>query len=142
MLFRSDKVTLRVLSPTDEEAGGDANNASLVLRFDYGVTSAILTGDAEAEEEKSLMASGESLACNLYKAGHHGSKTSSTPEFLAAMHPQIAVISCGKNNLYTHPHPLTLAHFVEKKIRTYRTDLQGAIICDLDGKTVTVTTMH
>ncbi len=135
-----DRVTLRVLSPTDDEASGKANNASIVLRFDYGETSAILTGDAEAEEENDLLTLGEAVLCNLYKAGHHGSKTSSTPEFLAMMHPQIAVISCGKNNLYGHPHPLTLTHLAEKEIRAYRTDLQGAIICDLDGKKATVTT--
>ncbi len=133
-----DGVTMRVLAPTEEEAGGKPNNASLVVRLDYGKTSAILTGDAEAEEEEEVVRSGTLLDCNLYKAGHHGSKTSTSPRFLEAMHPQAAVISCGKNNLYGHPHRLTVEHLKKAGIRIYRTDLQGQITCELDGSQLKV----
>ena len=73
----------------------------------------LFTGDAEAQAEEAVLASGADLSCDVLKVGHHGSDTSSTNAFLDAASPKIAVISCGKYNDYGHPHPETLARLAE-----------------------------
>jgi competence protein ComEC len=75
----------------------------------------------------------------VLKVAHHGSRTSSTPEFLAATRPAIAAISVGSRNPYGHPHPSVLERIVRTGARVYRTDLDGAIVVETDGRVVTVT---
>ncbi len=111
------------------------NNDSLVLRLRYGNTSALLEGDAQALAEESMVAAGLPHT-DLLKVGHHGSLSSSTPEFLAALKPEWAVISCGKRNFYGHPRPATLDHLEAARIRTARTDLTGEADFLLDGSRV------
>ena len=118
----------------------DSNNSSVVIRATWGNTSALLTGDAEEPEESSIMKtySASHLGSMLLKVGHHGSRTSSTDAWLAAVDPQIAVISCGLNNSYGHPHAEVLAKlksYVNDKI--YRTDELGSIVFVTDGETFT-----
>lgn len=118
----------------------DSNNSSIVIRATWGETTALLTGDAEEPEENSIMKtySAEHLGSMLLKVGHHGSRTSSTDAWLAAVNPQIAVISCGLNNSYGHPHAEVLEKlkaYVGDKI--YRTDELGSIVFITDGETFT-----
>lgn len=124
-----------ILSP-DPTAKLDSNNSSIVIRATWGDTTAMLTGDAEEPAEKSILKtySSADLGSMLLKLGHHGSKTSSTDEWLAAVRPQIAVISCGKDNKYGHPHAQVLERikpYVGDSI--YRTDELGTIVFITDG---------
>ena len=114
----------------------DSNNSSIVLRATWGTTTALLTGDAEEPAESSIMKtySSEHLGSMLLKVGHHGSRTSSTAAWLDAVKPQIAVISCGKNNSYGHPHAEVLDRLKEYVgDEVYRTDILGSIVFTTDG---------
>jgi competence protein ComEC len=130
-------VRIRVLNP---QPGWEARNPaqddeSLVLHLQYGQTSALLVGDAHQRIEKLLIE--ENPQADLLKIGHHGSLTSSSPEFLAAVHPQFAVVSAGFYNTFRHPRPEVMERYATSHITTYRTDLAGAVSFYLDGKTVT-----
>jgi competence protein ComEC len=111
------------------------NNDSLVLHMAYGATSVKLEGDAEAPIEQAMLAE-PGLQSSLLKVGHHGSITSTRPEFLARVAPQWAVISSGIHNRYGHPRQEVLEGLQAAKVRTYRTDINGATCFRLDGKTV------
>jgi competence protein ComEC len=111
------------------------NNDSLVLHMAYGATSVMLEGDAEAPIEQAMLAE-PGLQSSLLKVGHHGSITSTRPEFLARVAPQWAVISSGIHNRYGHPRQEVLEGLQAAKVRTYRTDINGATCFRLDGKTV------
>jgi len=129
----------RVLNP---EMGMTPHNPpqddeSLVLRMQYGETSALLVGDAHRRIEKLLV--DESPQADLLNVGHHGSATSSSPDFLAAVKPRYAVVSAGFYNSFHHPRPDVMRRYAEADIRTYRTDLAGAVSFFLDGKSVTAT---
>lgn len=107
---------------------GDANNASLCLLFEAGGFRFLTTGDAEKQAEQLLIDRyGPGLQADLYKAGHHGSQTSSHEEFMAAVRPQMAAISCGLDNDYGHPHATVLRRFQDYGVQVYRTDTMGAI---------------
>lgn len=128
---------IHVLAPfRDYQPGTEpANNDSLVLHVAYGGTSVMLEGDAEAPIEQSMLAE-PGLQSTLLKVGHHGSATSTRPEFLARVAPEWAVISCGLHNRYHHPRPEVLAELQAAKVRTYSTDINGAVCFQLDGKIV------
>lgn len=126
-----------IVSPVSDDYGDDANNYSVGIRLVYGATSFLLTGDAEEKAEEDMLNSGQELSANVFKASHHGSKTSNTEEFLEAVNPEYAVISCGENNSYGHPHAQTLNTFRAMGIKVFRTDEQGAIIIKSDGKELT-----
>ena len=111
------------------------NNDSLVMHMAYGATSVMLEGDAEAPIEQAMLAE-PGLASTLLKVGHHGSITSTRPEFLARVAPQWAVISCGLHNRYGHPREEVLQALQEAHVRTYQTDTDGITCFRLDGKTV------
>ena len=136
-----DGVTARILAPTEAETRGSPNNASIVLRLEYGRTAFLFTGDAEADEEADLMAANQSLPCDVLKVGHHGSRTSTTPAFLTAAHPHIAVISVGAHNLYGHPSIEILDRLHASGAKIYRTDKEGAVTCTSDGVTIRTTSM-
>jgi competence protein ComEC len=115
-------------------SSSDINNNSVVLRVEFGRTAVLLTGDAQSEAEARLLAHGPAeLRADVLKVGHHGSAYSSTPEFLAAVHPKIAIISCGLHNVFGHPSPKTLQalHGIDAEI--YRTDLDGGISITISG---------
>jgi competence protein ComEC len=127
-------VDVRVLAPSAAYAPGPdpANNDSLVLHAAYGKTSVLLEGDAEEPIEHAMM-SESGLESTLLKVGHHGSVTSTTPEFLARVSPRWAVISCGARNRYGHPRPEVLEALSMAKVRTFSTDVNGAVCFRLDG---------
>lgn len=126
-----------IVSPVSDDYGDDANNYSVGIRLVYGDTSFLLAGDAEEEAEEDMLLSGQNLKADVFKASHHGSRTSNTEEFLEAVNPQYAVISCGENNSYGHPHSQTLNTFRAMGIKVFRTDEQGTIIIKSDGKELT-----
>lgn len=113
------------------------NNASLMVRIEYGATSFLFTGDAEKEEELSVVRSGAEIKSTLLKVGHHGSYTSSSEEFLAAVNPEYAVISVGKDNGYGHPHEQVVSRLERFCNTILRTDIVGEIICYSDGYDLT-----
>jgi competence protein ComEC len=127
---------ISVLAPfSDYQPGAEpANNDSLVLHMTYGATSVMLEGDAEAPIEQDMLAE-PGLASTLLKVGHHGSITSTRPEFLSRVAPQWAVISCGLHNRYGHPRQEVLEELQTAHVRTFRTDINGAACFRLDGKT-------
>ncbi len=128
------------LAPVEEY--DDANEMSLVLKCVYGSNSIMLTGDAEHISEGDMLEkwSKDSFKCDILKAGHHGSSSSTTEEFLNAVAPSVAVISCGEGNTYGHPHEETMDRFAERKITVYRTDIDGNIVAKLNGTTIEITT--
>ena len=114
--------------------GDGKNNDSLVLYGVFYQTKFLFTGDLEAEGEATLLNTYPSLSADVLKAGHHGSKTSSSKSFVKAIQPKIALISCGLNNRYRHPNQETLDTFQSNQIAVYRTDRQGAIKFQKNGK--------
>lgn len=109
------------------ENGDGSNNDSIILYGNLLGKRFLFTGDLEKEGEVALMSSHPQLQVDILKVGHHGSKGSSSPEFLHQLTPDIALISAGQNNRYKHPHQETLERFKEQGIHVYRTDQQGAI---------------
>ena len=126
--------TGKIIGPISTEAEG--NNDSLMIRLEYGNTSFLFTGDAEWEEEEEVLASDYKVRSTVLKVGHHGSKYSSSRDFLEAVYPKYGVISAGKDNSYGHPHPSLLSRMEQEDILLFRTDLQGTILCTSDGQTV------
>ena len=129
--------TVQVLAPADPLLS-DVNNWSIVLRITYGETSFLFTGDAEREIEQEILAAGYDLDSTVLKVGHHGSETSTSYVFLREVMPQYGVISVGKNNSYGHPSEAVLSRLRDADMTVYRTDLQGDIVMESDGKTVRV----
>lgn len=121
-----------VLSPTGSEQ--TTNDRSIVIYAHIGGIKWLFTGDLEEAGEKRLINDYKNLHVDILKAGHHGSKTSSSPEFLAHIKPKAAVISVGRNNRYQHPHEEVLDAFRHHNVKVYRTDEQGAIRFILNGK--------
>lgn len=139
--YRLGSVTLDMLFPFDSEQGKsfeNQNNGSIVFRLLYGKRSFYFPGDQEVEGEEKLVASGLDLRADYLKAGHHGSKTASSLPLLDRIQPIYAVISCGVDNKFKHPHPITLQHYQERDLKIYRTDLDGAVEAVSDGKDLLV----
>jgi competence protein ComEC len=126
---------LVVAPPPDWKVTDKArNNDSLGMLLTYGGTSALLEGDAEKKIEKEI--AGESVHAGLLKVGHHGSATSTTPELLAAVGPQHAVISVGYRSPFGHPRTDVLQRLEDAQVLTHRTDLEGTVTFVLDGRKV------
>ncbi|MCL2660933.1 MAG: competence protein ComEC, partial [Acidobacteriaceae bacterium] len=119
---------ISVLAPETNYAntGPPVNNDSLVLRVQYGVASVLLEGDAEAPSERMMLARGRVTSVTLLKVGHHGSRTSTTPEFLRAAAPTDAVVSVGRANTFGHPQVEVVERIAASGARLYRTDRSGA----------------
>jgi competence protein ComEC len=133
--FSIGSLHVEVLGPV--RTGNSTNNNSIVLKLIYGKTRFLLMGDAEKEEEKTLLATGADLAADVLKAGHHGSDTSTTQEFLDAVRPKYAAISVGNdsNNL---PKATVSRRFAEAGISVFRTDIHGTIIFLSDGNSISI----
>lgn len=127
------------LAPSADEYEG-LNNYSAVLRIQYGQTAFLLTGDAEELSEKEMLAKYKDLEATVLKVGHHGSTSSTSEEFLQSVSPQLAIISCGANNDYGHPHREIMQRLQQKGIKIYRTDLCGTVSVESNGKSVSVLT--
>lgn len=130
-------VHIRVLNPrlSWEPANPANDDESLVVRLQYRNSSALLVGDSHQRIEKLLIAAHP--RADLLKIPHHGSMTSSSPEFLQAVHPGYAVVSSGFYNTFRHPRPEVMERYANLHITTYRTDLAGAVSFFLDGSKVT-----
>ena len=116
------------------------NNNSVVLLLSAGNVSFLFTGDCEQPCEARMLQDFPVLHATILKAGHHGSRTSSSPAFLHTVQPEITVISAGAGNSYGHPHQETLENLSARNIAVYRTDLQGTIAITTDGVNYTVLT--
>jgi competence protein ComEC len=121
---------LRIVFPVGrvDPNAGDANNKSIVARLDSGQSSFLFTGDIETAAEREMLADGENIDVGVLKIAHHGSKSSSSSEFIEATSPAEAIISVGANNSYGHPAVVTLQNLEEHGIKVYRTDEDGDIV--------------
>jgi len=125
---------LEILSPPPGfSPAKPGNNDSLAMRITYETNSFLLTGDLESPMERLLLAEGRPLHADVLKVGHHGSKTSTSPDFLEAVSPSIAVISAGFENSFGHPHPTVVARLAERHLAILRTDQDGLVTVRSDG---------
>jgi competence protein ComEC len=132
MVLVVGEVVLTVLGPPERVvAQDDGNNRSIVLRLDYGQASALLTGDTEEDAERGMVEQGLRLKADVLKIGHHGSNASTSARFLAAVHPQLAVISVGAENRFGHPAPELLQRL--QGVEVLRTDQRGRVELVSDG---------
>lgn len=113
---------------------GDANNNSIVIKLRYGDIQFLFSGDAEQEAEASMLSAGLSIDSDILKVGHHGSRTASSPSFVKAISPNIALYLAGQGNSYGHPHPESIATLKDFGATIYGTDLHGSIVLSCDGK--------
>ncbi len=120
---------------------GDLHGDSLSVRVGFGAVSFLFTGDAEADTEAELVARDRALvAATVYQVGHHGSTTSTTAGFLAAVDPEVAVYSAGSGNTYGHPHDEVVDRITGAGVDHYGTDVHGTVTVTTDGVTYTVAT--
>lgn len=151
--LRLGKIGIDLIYPEKNLQGGyfnNVNNSSVVFRLIYGDNSAFFSGDLEIEKEEEIAkqvhdenAAGENilnLDADILKAGHHGSKTSNSEEFVSLISPDFAVISCGVDNKFNHPFAGTLERFSRLGATIYRTDIDGTIEAKLDGTNITFVT--
>ncbi|MBN2709221.1 MAG: DNA internalization-related competence protein ComEC/Rec2 [Calditrichaceae bacterium] len=131
-IMHPDKAHQRVIA----SSGSEVNNSSIVLKIVYGRTGFLLTGDLEKDAEPVLFNYGELLESDVLKAGHHGSITSSSQEFLDFIQPEIAVISVGRRNRFFHPSRRTVERLAQTGAMVFRTDRHGAVMVESDGKKV------
>lgn len=125
-----------ILNPPETlfDKTNDTNNNSIVLRLQYGSISFLFSGDAEKEAEADILASGYKLQSQIFKVGHHASRSSSSPNFLQKVSPKIAIYTAGKGNRYKHPHKETLNALKKIGAKIYGTDKNGTIIVITDGR--------
>ncbi len=110
----------------------DANEYSLITRVSFGEEAILFTGDAKEQEQRALMNSGRDLSATILKMSHHGGKVDTTRAFLMAVAPKAALITCGEDNPYGHPHNDTVIALEERNIPYYRTDLHGTCVITID----------
>ncbi|MFQ5898863.1 MAG: ComEC/Rec2 family competence protein [Candidatus Methylomirabilia bacterium] len=144
--IRLGPVSVSVLHPPATPLQGsprgpssDDNNNSLVLRLEWKLASFLFAGDLEREGEEALVTSGEPVRHLVLKVAHHGSRFSTTERFLASAHPAFAVITVGARNPFGHPTPETLKRLRSRGVRLFRTDQDGAVIFETDGRELSVT---
>lgn len=124
-----------ILAPNNSSYS-NLNNYSIVIKLKFGNRAFIFTGDAESLSEGEILAKQLDITGDVLKLGHHGSKTSTTQAFLNKVNPKYAVVSCGKNNSYKHPHQETLNKLKAKNIKVYRTDETGTITATSNGSSL------
>ncbi|MCC6643798.1 MBL fold metallo-hydrolase [Candidatus Peregrinibacteria bacterium] len=137
--WRIGKVGFDLLYPQRSLQGEEmenVNNSSIVFRLIYAGKRIFFSGDLEEKKERDLTQSGQRLKSEILKAGHHGSKTSSTEELLEAVKPYYAVISCGVDNKFKHPFPGTLERLNDHGVTVFRTDIDGTVEVEIDGEDV------
>lgn len=142
-IFVFDDINLKAetLAPNGNEYD-DLNDYSLVVRLQYGNNVFIFSGDAEDKSEKEIMNKYDSsyLKADVLQCGHHGSKYSTSSEYLSVIKPTYAVMSVGADNKYGHPTPEVLKRLKKIGAKTYRTDINGTITCISDGNEITFET--
>lgn len=131
--YEENQLSIKILAPNSDEYE-EFNNYSAVIKLTYGKNSFLFTGDAEAESEREMLARYDSeLDSDVLKVGHHGSKTSSGRDFIEAVSPLYAVISCSSDNYYNHPHMQTLKTLSASSAEIYRTDECADIVFECCG---------
>lgn len=135
-IIKDGELTADIIAP-DKPDESNLNNSSIVLLLTFGNVSYLLTGDAETKELNAIRAD---MHATVLKAGHHGSKTSTTQTLLKKISPSVTVISCGKNNDYGHPHAEVLKMLKSANSSVYRTDRDQTVIVATDGSSLTVST--
>ncbi|MBQ7084292.1 MAG: MBL fold metallo-hydrolase [Anaerotignum sp.] len=125
---------VEIFGPVKEYS--NLNNHSIVLRVSVGETAFLFTGDVEIEGEYDILEQGFDISADVLKVSHHGSSGSSVEEFLAYTDADYAVISVGEENIYDHPEAVTLKRLQNYGMEIFRTDEQGTIVCDTDGKNI------
>lgn len=126
-----DNAKIEIMEPIFEKADENKkenNSNSIISKLIFGKNNFLFTGDATADEEKEFISLPEDLSADILKVAHHGSKYSTTEEFLAKIKPKMAIISVGKNNKFGHPAPEILERLEKDKIKIIRTDEFGDII--------------
>ena len=136
--FKLGSALVQIVGPI--YSSSDTNNNSIVVKITYGSKSFLFMGDAENEEESTILYARNDLTCDVLKVGHHGSSSSTSSALLKKVNPDYAVISVGKNNSYGHPTKETLNKLTQADITIYRTDLNGDIICTSDGRNISFIT--
>lgn len=116
----------------------ELNNCSIVLRLIFGETTFLFTGDAEDKAEEIILNNNLNIQADVLKIGHHGSRYSTTDEFLKKVNPKYAIISVGTGNSYKHPESIVLSKLKANNIEIHRTDLEGTIIVTSDGENITI----
>lgn len=129
--------TFTIVAPNENYGTDDANNWSIGILLQNGNNRFLFVGDAEKESETDMLYNGIDLRTDVYKVAHHGSNTGTTQEFLNAVSPTYAVISCGEENSYGHPHKEVLDKLKRAGTQIFRTDKQGTIIAYSDGDKIT-----
>lgn len=130
--FDIGDATFEVIHPGDLSLG--TNDNSISMRIEYGDISFLFTGDAERAAEEKMLTSGANLKADILHLGHHGSNTSSTENFLAAVNAEIAIYSAGVGNSYGHPNVDIIERIQARNMAVYGTDQEGTIIIETDGK--------
>ena len=139
-----DGLTLTFIGPSLPlltHTRNDINNNSLAFVLQYGSFRMLFTGDAGAEAEQRFLSAGIDLHADVLKVGHHGSAYSSTSAFIGAVHPDYAIISVGRHNLFGHPASSTVETLQRFGARIYRTDENGAVTVTTDGSGFTASAM-
>ncbi|MDR0797852.1 MAG: MBL fold metallo-hydrolase [Nitrososphaerota archaeon] len=136
-VFEMGNAVITVIAP-NSAVYNDLNDYSVVLRVDFGNTVFLFTGDADTKSENEQLANGLSLKADVLKVGHHGSRTSSIQKYLDAVAPSYAVIFCGADNTYGHPHKESWTRLIGTGATIYRTDENGTIVFVTDGETISV----
>jgi competence protein ComEC len=134
-------VRIRFLAPDSSWTASlsDANEASAVALVQYGQVRFLMTGDAEAGEEEWMLAhNADGLSADVLKVGHHGSSTSSTDAFVAAVRPRVALVSVGAANTYGHPSIAVVRALGAAGAQVLRTDQLGSVVVKTDGRSLTV----
>ena len=122
-----------------ETSEDELNDSSAVMKITYQAESFLVTGDISSFVETRLIESGQNLKSDILLVPHHGSKHSSSPDFIRAVSCRYAIISAGKRNVFRHPHPDVLDRYISAGIHIFRTDKNGAISVETDGKTMNIT---
>lgn len=130
-VYYMDSVSLEILGPVEQLS--NLNNMSAICKVSVGETDVMILGDAEKQELKSVYNYGVDFESEILIMGHHGSKTSIQKDFLSDVSPELAIISCGKDNKYGHPHDETISYLEENNIEYWRTDYSGNIVYKLDS---------
>lgn len=135
--FDFGSLNLDILGPVKEY--DDLNQMSLVSKVSFGNTSVMLTGDTETPAETDMLKKRDvDYSADILKVGHHGSKTSTSEKWLKAVNPHFAVVSCGLDNDYGHPHKSIVNRLENFGVEYYRTDLEGHILFKSDGNEITL----
>ncbi|MEY3019796.1 MAG: hypothetical protein RLZZ272_780 [Actinomycetota bacterium] len=137
---RFGPVDVEVLHPRRGASFGDLHDAMLVVRVTYGEVRFLFTGDAEGPVEARMLDAPTGVGADVLKVGHHGSRTSTTPAFLAAVAPSVAVYSAGAGNRYGHPHDEVVTRIEAAGIELFGTDRVGTVVVSTDGRAITVRT--